>query len=100
MKYRSRYPKNWNEIALQVKQEAKWQCQMCGLRCIPSNKKIAGINRSERAKYRLEVHHINRKPEDNRRSNLIALCSACHLRQHRRGCGSVPVGQMKLDFQM
>jgi hypothetical protein len=96
MKYRDRYPADWEEIALKVKQAAKWQCEMCGLGCIPSGVTVADIGKSARAIYRLEAHHINCKPEDNRKENLIALCSSCHLRQHRRGHGSVPVGQLSL----
>ena len=96
MKHRERYPENWEAIALKVKQEARWRCELCGLQCIPVGKTIAKIDRSERARYRLEVHHINLKPEDNRRKNLIALCSACHLRQHRGQHGSVHINQLSL----
>lgn len=98
MKYRERYPKDWEVIALRIKQQANWQCQMCGLKCISSEMTVNTLDRSQRAIYRLEVHHINRKPEDNRIENLIALCSSCHLRQHRRKRGNVPFGQLNLSL--
>ena len=96
MKHRSRYPDNWKAIALQIKQNAGWKCELCGLECIPAGVKVLNMGRSDRARQRLEVHHINRKPEDNRQENLIAICSACHLRQHRRRQGSLPIGQLSL----
>ncbi|BAW97824.1 HNH endonuclease (plasmid) [[Synechococcus] sp. NIES-970] len=96
MKHSSRYPQDWQAIALEVKEEADWRCEFCGLACIPPDVKIKGINRNLRAVLTLSVHHKNYIPEDNRRENLIALCSACHLRQHQRRHGSLPLGQMSL----
>lgn len=96
MKHRQRYPADWKAIALRIKENAGWKCELCGLECIPEGTKVADIGRSERAKYTLTVHHKNLKPEDNCDENLIALCSGCHLRQHRNGRGNVPVGQMVL----
>ncbi len=37
MRNRDRYPDNWEEIALQVKEKAEWTCQRCGLECFPPN---------------------------------------------------------------
>lgn len=36
-----------------------------------------------RANTRLEVHHLNSDPTDNRARNLVTLCSACHREWHR-----------------
>lgn len=27
------YPKNWKEIAFQIKQKANWKCMQCGKQC-------------------------------------------------------------------
>ena len=29
------------------------------------------------------IHHKNRKPRDNRMSNLLVICNNCHARIHR-----------------
>ena len=92
----SLYPDNWSEIATAVKLEAKWCCQKCGLQCIPPGEKISEITRRERRVYTLQVHHWNRNPTDNRRGNLVALCSACHLYYHRGGKSNVSPGQLSL----
>jgi hypothetical protein len=31
---------------------------------------------------RLQVHHVNRDPADNRKHNLMTLCASCHTRWH------------------
>lgn len=43
---------------------------------------VCGIHRSERPK--MEVHHIDRNPLNNDRSNLINLCYVCHKDTHTR----------------
>jgi len=30
----SRYPDNWKQLALAVKESANWQCQRCGRLCL------------------------------------------------------------------
>jgi 5-methylcytosine-specific restriction endonuclease McrA len=92
---RSRYPKNWDEIALSVKVGAKWQCQECGLDCDPINHSTMS-DRSQRARHTLTVHHQDYNPANNDRSNLIALCSACHLKKHVRKKGNISHGQLTL----
>ncbi|QCS48126.1 HNH endonuclease (plasmid) [Picosynechococcus sp. PCC 11901] len=93
---KNRYPENWPDIALKVKQAARWRCQECGLKCIEPGQKTKGLSRSEIAKHRLAVHHQNYKPEDNRPENLIALCSACHCAKHQGRRGSITIGQLEL----
>lgn len=31
----------------------------------------------------LDVHHIDKNPNNNRKENLIVLCRSCHIRIHR-----------------
>lgn len=91
---RSRYPKNWKEIADGVKRESNWKCEECGLDCFPYM--TTRLNRSEMAKRTLTVHHQDYNPANNERDNLIALCSACHLRKHQGKRGNVSQGQFSL----
>ena len=90
-----RYPKNWREIALSVKESALWRCAKCNQQCLRPGKK-SGLTKSERCSLTLTVHHRNRIPEDNRPENLIALCTACHLSYHNRGQSNVSPGQLSL----
>lgn len=90
-----RYPDNWQEIALSVKENAGWRCAKCHQQCLPSGTK-SGLTKSERFKVTLTVHHRNRIPEDNRLENLVALCTACHLSYHNRGQSNVSPGQLSL----
>jgi hypothetical protein len=39
----SLYPDNWSDLAIAVKQEAKWCCQKCGLQCIPPGEKTSHL---------------------------------------------------------
>lgn len=90
-----RYPNNWGEIALSVKESVLWRCAKCnqqGLR--PGTK--SGLTKSERLKLTLTVHHRNRIPEDNRLENLVALCTACHLSYHNRRESNISPGQLSL----
>lgn len=71
---KERYPVNWKEIALSVKELAGWRCAACGKQCRKPGEKFDTHRRT------LTVHHINHIPEDCRRENLIALCAPCHLK--------------------
>jgi formate-dependent nitrite reductase cytochrome c552 subunit len=88
-----RYPDNWQEIALSVKENAGWRCAKCHQQCLRPGKP-SGLTKSERCALTLTVHHRNRIPEDNRLENLIALCTACHLSYHNRGQSNVSPGQL------
>lgn len=89
---RSLYPENWEEIALQVKTEAKWICQQCGRQCKRSDECWAEFARrgclsgeidGKYNRYILTVAHLDQNPANNDRSNLKALCSVCHLNHDR-----------------
>ncbi len=93
---KKRYPDNWQELALSVKETANWKCQCCNRSCYKPNEKPEGITRSERAIKTLVVHHRNHTPEDNRLENLLAVCTTCHLAMHTRRNGSTSPGQLSL----
>lgn len=66
------YTKDWPQIAARYKVDQNFRCQSC--------------NVDLRAqKHLLHVHHRNGVKSDNRRSNLMALCAACHRGQPDHG---------------
>ena len=71
---RHRYPKDWKQIAAQVKEEAGWKCEECGKQCRRPGEPFDTHRRT------LTVHHIDHTPENCERSNLVAPCAPCHLR--------------------
>lgn len=71
---RNLYPDDWDEIAALVKEEANWKCEECGMQCYRPGEKCPDKRRV------LTVSHQNHDPSDCKRSNLKALCPACHLR--------------------
>lgn len=95
---RSRYPDDWDAIALAVKEKVGWICQRCGKQCLRPGEKME--DSSDRAVYTLTVHHRDFLPENNNPANLIPLCAPCHLRLHAGHKRNLPPGQMKLDIQL
>ncbi|MHC5939275.1 HNH endonuclease [Nostoc sp.] len=96
---RSRYPAQWNEIALQIKTEANWKCEQCGRECRRVGESLSEfIDRivpkvhctyssdllheicTKPTRFVLTTAHLNHIPEDVTPSNLKALCSVCHCR--------------------
>lgn len=91
------YPDNWKELALSVKQAAKWRCQCCGKKCYEPGERPEDLPRSQWTADILQVHHKNHDTMDNRLTNLISVCAACHLGLHRGGkYSSVSEGQLSL----
>ncbi len=73
------YPDNWEEIATSVKEEANWECFKCGRVGIKPGEKSLDLSKFPRRAFILQVHHWDRNPSNNRRENLVCLCSPCHL---------------------
>lgn len=71
---RKRYPKDWRRIAFEVKRDADWKCEECGVQCYRPGERV------EDHGLILTVAHLNHNPEDCSRENLRALCARCHLR--------------------
>jgi len=79
-----RYPDNWNEISLSIKERAGWQCECTGecalhrgIRCTERNDTDAQF---AAGKVVLTVAHLNHCKSDCRPENLKAMCNTCHLR--------------------
>lgn len=62
------YPANFSQISMQYRRKQNWRCEACGLDL-------------RRHKKWLHTHHINHQRNDNRTSNLRALCLRCHADQ-------------------
>lgn len=71
---RSKYPENWEEIALAVKEEADWCCEKCGKQCRRPGETF------DTHKKTLTVAHWDHDESNCERKNLAALCAPCHLR--------------------
>jgi 5-methylcytosine-specific restriction endonuclease McrA len=93
------YPSNWKESADAIKNAAGYQCQKCDLRCLPNSESYQHLDLAIRRKFIAQVHHIDRDPSNNDRSNLICLCSGCHLREHRHRPAPSP-GQLALKVKV
>ena len=94
----SNYSPDWPAIALAKKNAVNWTCQQCGLKCLSPDSK-SNLSLSDRKRLELSVHHQNYDPSDNTPSNLIALCSRCHLQKHLRRRGNIAPGQLTLNIE-
>lgn len=70
---RSKYPDDWDEIAVRIKEAAGWKCEKCDRQCRWPGEPFDTHRRT------LTVAHINHVESDCRDENLVALCPACHL---------------------
>ena len=117
---KSRYPANWEQIALGVKGAANWTCEQCGKVCRKSGEPHSEfIERIQTARlsecpvvaeytqhptrWVLTVAHLDHDPE-NPGARLASLCAPCHcrydLRQlpRRRMLKREREGQMRLSL--
>jgi hypothetical protein len=102
---RALYPEDWAAIARSVKDEAKWICQGCDRPCRRPGEKLEDFIerirsgrisecptvrefREKPKRFLLTVAHLDHDPGNSdapsgplrERSNLRALCTACHCR--------------------
>lgn len=75
---RARYPDNWAEISLAVREAAGWACE--GSPLFPKCRAQHGVRHpATGSKVVLTVGHLDHTPEHCERSNLRAWCQRCHL---------------------
>jgi hypothetical protein len=86
----SRYPADWKEIALNIKEREGWHCYRCGILGLRPGERL--FSPKDRA-YLIQVHHWDCDPANNCSENLVALCTVCHLGMHRKHRGSILEGQ-------
>lgn len=94
---RKLYPDNWEAIALEVKERAKWKCEECGKECRKKGESsLDFMSRIDTDWYSecpvvkeftehptrwvLTVAHMDHCPENCDPENLKALCAPCHCR--------------------
>jgi 5-methylcytosine-specific restriction endonuclease McrA len=99
MAFPSAYPANWTEIATGVKRSVGYHCNRCGLKCLPPAHSYRHLDLSLRRRLSAQVHHIDGNPSHNDRSNLVCLCSGCHLAMHRHRPHITP-GQLSLKLKL
>lgn len=73
----SKYPKNWKEIAMRIKDGVDWACQECGKQCRRPGEPFDTHRRT------LTVSHQDHDTTNNEDDNLKALCAPCHLQYDR-----------------
>jgi 5-methylcytosine-specific restriction endonuclease McrA len=93
------YPANWTEIATAIKRSVGYHCNRCGLKCLPPAHSYRHLDLSLRRRLSAQVHHIDGDPSHNDRSNLVCLCSGCHLAMHRHRPQITP-GQLSLKLKL
>lgn len=67
------YPKNWTELSKSIRQKRGYRCESCEVSFSQDDSRF------------LHVHHRNGLKNDNRSTNLVVLCIACHAQQPQHG---------------
>lgn len=68
------YPHDWNQTAREVKDAAGWKCEGCGKQCYMPGEKCKDTRKVLTTAHIVPVEFAGSDP-----SNLVALCSVCHL---------------------
>lgn len=108
-----RYPADWDNVALAIKEAADWVCGDCGRQCRRPGEPFDTHRRT------MSVHHLGVPRDDGspgdmhdkmdvRPCNLIGLCSDCHLERdlpghvlnaaRTRRAKRVASGQMEIEL--
>ena len=91
-----KYPKNWTNIARQIKEERNYTCQICGLKCLRPEGSREHLTPSKIGKLTANTHHIDGNTFNNSPSNLLVVCSTHHLQIHQGRRSNPPKGQLGL----
>ena len=82
-----RYPPNWHQISLWVKNRARWRCECLGQCGRPHDGRCVAVQGGPSIvsgkPVVLTTAHLDHTPENCRPSNLRAMCQACHLSYDR-----------------
>lgn len=85
---KDRYPDDWKEISLAIKERAGWQCE-CGGECGRGTHEGRCPNKHGEPAYGsgsnvvLTTAHLDHVPENCEPENLKAMCQGCHLHYDR-----------------
>jgi len=79
---KDRYPKDWPEISLRIRERAGWKCE--GSPDYPDCRAAQGEPHPDTgSKVVLTVAHLDHTPENCDDENLKAWCQRCHLNYDR-----------------
>lgn len=76
---KNRYPRNWKEISLRIRDRAGNRCEQCGVGNGAHVERLGG----RLVRVVLTVAHMDHQPENCADENLKALCQKCHLNYDR-----------------
>ena len=100
---KKRYPKNWNDIRMQILERAGTCCEFCG---VPNHSYRYNPKTGRKAYIVLTIAHLNEVIEDVSPSNLRALCQRCHNKydakmrlQHRMETKAKKDKSLFIDFE-
>lgn len=68
---KARYPKDWKQISLRIRERADQKCEDCG---------VENYSIRDGSKIVLTVAHLDHTPENCADGNLRAWCQRCHNR--------------------
>ena len=90
----------WHLLTHTLKAWGHWRCWHCGLQGLLPGERV--LDRAERARRALQVHHRNRDRTNNALYNLEVVCARCHLGTHRgeRFGRRVVTGQLSLAIAL
>ena len=120
---RSLYPKDWETIALDVKERSGWKCEECGKPCRRPGQSWEDVEDKIRdtpwaddyweeyhddetgewgdvshpRRFTLTVSHTDHNPANCDRSNLRALCAPCHCRYDQLPQSRAIKNRLKLE---
>lgn len=69
---KERYPENWSEISIQIRNRSGGFCEFCGAENYKPHPDTG-------SKVVLTVAHMDHNPQNCAEDNLKALCQHCHL---------------------
>lgn len=84
----SRYIKDWHILSRLIRSIYNYHCANCFKDC--SNPKFY--------KDKLQVHHIDENPRNNKFDNLIPLCSSCHLKIEKEARVHAPYSHLQQEL--
>lgn len=85
---RDRYPADWDQISLRIKERAAWRCE-CDGRCGRGTHDgrcpnvHLGVAYGSGSRVILTTAHLDHVPENCADDNLMAMCQGCHLHYDR-----------------
>lgn len=76
---RDRYPADWPQISLRIRQRAGWRCEGSPGHYPDCRAAHGQPHPVTGSRVVLTVAHLNHRPEDCDDANLRAMCQRCHL---------------------